>query len=163
MKPYHTAELRSHLSAWTLTQTALGKLPELVDLSDSSHYVAVRCALELALLRRVYTKAAEAGYTWKPPSVNTWGEKPAEADDLSWKIDTVFSVEEMRTHFQRADGTRAGTICWVFGNDGYDAVCDYSAEASLSAVIEEATSWAEDFLRGRHSLNHHLDKARYRC
>lgn len=103
--------------------------------------VEIRMALERKVVRRLIRVAKAAG--WSIPVVYDGGEnvKCSSEKDV---MDAVFAVDESYIRFRKMiDGKMIGCTAFiVLGNDGYDAICDYSA---LPVFEEEVMNAVNDY------------------
>ncbi|MCJ8601034.1 hypothetical protein MWH03_00370 [Klebsiella pneumoniae] len=58
-------------------------------------------------------------------------------------LKAMFTTDEDVFHIYTADGTRAGFVHFVYGNDGWDVICDYTL--SLEAALVEADKLADTY------------------
>lgn len=83
--------------------------------------IQARIAMERKLVTHLCKTMREHG--WVPIKVDDGGEMVWCVTDED-VLDVVFSVDESTIHFKKG-GVRHGAYI-VLGNDGYDAICDYS-------------------------------------
>jgi len=93
-----------------------------------------RIAAEKTIARRVVKDALAAGYTL---SVDNGGDTPEIENSSSFKlvVAEMFATDEERLYFYK-DSKPAGMVQFVYGNDGYDVMADYSV--SLEDVLKGA-------------------------
>lgn len=98
-----------------------------------------RCRLELRIVNRLLADIKAAGYTVKISEYEMDGEKTPE--DLK---DALFNLDEAHVQLFK-DGKCMGCVFLVFGNSGWDLVCDYSCklEEFLKGVNELADKLSE--------------------
>ena len=102
-----------------------------------------RQTLERRIVRAVATDALKQGYT-----VTVYdGEGPdALALDKSTRLAdimaSVMTTDEDLMVFHK-DGKRAGAVYFIYGNDGYDVICDHTANDAVYAIIKRADEIAK--------------------
>lgn len=102
-----------------------------------------RIAIEKRVVRKLVRVAKAAG--WSIPYVYDGGEN-VKCESEKDIMDAVFSVDESWIKFRKEiDGKMIGCVAYiVLGNDGYDAICDYSAlEVFEKEVMEEVNAYCD--------------------
>lgn len=68
-------------------------------------------------------------------------DKPKSQDDEA-TLDDLFACDEsfLLVHHE---ARQAGSVFLVFGNDGWDVISDWTANAKLGKVLEEFLSWLD--------------------
>ena len=103
--------------------------------------VLKRRRMEYAVLRRFCLDAIAAGYTLSLHNGEDWCVKKVKT--AKEVLDAAFSVDEERLYVFDGD-KRLGGVFLVYGNDGYDVICDY--HTSLEPLMEKGTHQLEDRL-----------------
>lgn len=100
--------------------------------------IAKRQRMERSICRRLILDAVKAGYT---VGVHN-GEEVVIRHATSSKavLAELFSVDEERLLIYR-DGKLFGEVLLVYGNSGYDVVCDYSSK--LEPIMAGAQALAD--------------------
>ncbi len=92
-----------------------------------------------SVVRRVVKDALAAGYQLKV--VN--GEEQGKILSTSKKVlAAMFAVDEEHLCFYK-DGKVKGSVFFVYGNDGWDVICDHST--SLESVLAGATELVDKY------------------
>lgn len=102
--------------------------------------IRARYVLERAVIRRAVTDIIAAGYTVDVD----YGEGDIalkKSVDVAKIMEEVCACDEEWLHVRDTSGKRIGTIFLVYGNDGWDVICDY--HTSLDAVLVGANELAE--------------------
>lgn len=112
--------------------------------------VAKRQRIERAIVRRVVRDLLAAGYTL---DVDDGGDGVGLEDATSYKpvIDALMNTDEDFLKFKRrlvGLEWQTGWVRFVYGNDGWDVICDYSANPHTEALLDGALKLAEK-LEGR--------------
>lgn len=90
----------------------------------SSISVKARQDLERQVAVALISAGLAAGYTI---AVDDGEEEFPQMTDQDAILEKMFSVDEERLQFYK-DGEWYGSVFLVYGNDGWDAVCDYSTK-----------------------------------
>lgn len=100
--------------------------------------IAKRQRIERAIVTRVVKDALKAGYRL---SVDDGGDELALTDSTSQKavLDALMNTDDDRLIFDRED--HRGVVWFVYGNDGWDVIADYSQR--LEDVLAGAEALAE--------------------
>lgn len=98
---------------------------------DVTPAVARRLKIERTIVRRVVKDALAAGYTL---SVDDGGDEYAVENTTSYRavMDALMNTDDDKL-ILRKDG-KGGKVWFVYGNSGWDVICDYTT--SLEALIE---------------------------
>ena len=101
-----------------------------------------RMAAERAVARRVVSDLIAAGYSL---DLDDGGDelvvrRSVDVDEVCAAMHTV--DEEMLVARGNTTGKRGGVVNFVYGNDGWDAVNDYSV--TLDAVIDPINRWCDE-------------------
>ena len=97
-----------------------------------------RRSLERRIIRAVVNDALKQGYTvtvydGQGPDALALDKSTRQADIMA----AIMSTDEDLMVFHK-DGRRAGVIYFVYGNDGYDVICDHTANDATYAIIKRA-------------------------
>lgn len=102
--------------------------------------VAQRQAAEKRIARAFIREALKAGYQLK---VWTGEELHGPFTSLKATTGTMFTVDEEELIV--TDGTkRIGWVSFVYGNDGWDAICDY--HSALEPLMTEVNKLTKKYL-----------------
>lgn len=101
--------------------------------------VRQRGAVERAIVRRLVAELMTGGYYIKiqDPDEGTW----LECRTLGDAMPNLQVADEERFNVYTQDGKCAGQMFLVFGNDGWDVICDYST--SLETSIAQTNAFAD--------------------
>ncbi len=116
-------------------------LPTETDLVRLERYdsgVRVRALVEMAIVKRLLIDLHAAGLSISiddGEEVRTYPEF-----DLDLMVDDAMAVDECHIITER-QGKASGVVFLVFGNSGFDVVCDYST--SLNEVLQPANDYAD--------------------
>ena len=89
-----------------------------------------RARRELQMVNRLLRDAKAAGYTITISDYEE--EKGGTPEDLK---DALFGLDEAHVILHK-DGKRIGWVFLVFGNDGWDLISDYSANARVESLLK---------------------------
>ena len=97
----------------------------------------------MALERKIVGKIVEAALAeGNMLSVYDGEEYPIKRSrDYDAIMGAIMSTDEDVLRIRDADGNSLGSILLVYGNDGWDVVCDYSGE--LSSMMEGVDEYIE--------------------
>jgi hypothetical protein len=90
----------------------------------------MRCAQEVAVIRQTMAALQVAGF--HPVKVED-GEETTAARSADEVLTLALNVDECYVSFERYNET--GWLRLVFGNDGFDVVCDYSARGQFADIV----------------------------
>jgi hypothetical protein len=97
-----------------------------------------RQTLERRIVRAVANDALKQGYA---VTVDDGSGPDALALDKSTRLAdimaAIMSTDEDLISFYK-DGKREGAVYFVYGNDGYDVICDHTANDATYAIIKRA-------------------------
>ena len=98
-----------------------------------------RKAVEKRIASAVIRSGLNAGYAI---TVNDGEGMPvkrsADHDEI---LAAMFSVDEEHLEFSK-DGKRVGWVFFVYGNDGWDVICDHTV--NLSDILDDANRIADE-------------------
>ena len=101
-----------------------------------------RIAVERRLVRHLIRVMDLAG--WKISCIDDGGEFVKINSELE-AMETVFSVDESRIYFKK--GAQKHIVLIVLGNDGFDAIADYSTSVDdvdgFSAVMNKVSEYSD--------------------
>ena len=104
--------------------------------------IETRKRIERAIVGKIIGMALAADY-----SVSIWngGDEPEieMATDYQRIIDALFLTDEETITLHTPGGKRAGMIFFVYGNDGYDVIADYST--NLEEFLQPALELADQY------------------
>lgn len=101
-----------------------------------------RRSLERRIVRAVVNEALKQGYTvtvydGEGPDALAIDKSTRQADIMA----AIMSTDEDLMVFHK-DGKRTGAVYLVYGNDGYDVICDHTANDATYAIIKRASEIA---------------------
>lgn len=107
--------------------------------------VEMRRRVEKVIVRSFIIAALADGYT-----INIYDEDDDEdgllflepCNDLRKIMDAMFACDMERLHLFK-DGKRHGWILFVYGNDGWDVICDYTT--NLEHLMAEPNKLSEKY------------------
>lgn len=102
--------------------------------------ISTRQMIERGIAKRVVRSAIAAGYT-----VSLWdgGEYTVKRSrKLSEVVGAMFTVDEESLEIRNVEGGLIGTVWMVYGNDGFDAINDYTATETMEKLLRDADEYA---------------------
>ena len=102
--------------------------------------ISTRQMIEKGIAKRVVRAAIEAGYT-----VSLWdgGEYTVKRSrKLSEVVGAMFTVDEESLEIRNVEGGLIGTVWMVYGNDGFDAINDFTATETMEKLLRDADEYA---------------------
>jgi hypothetical protein len=102
--------------------------------------ISTRQMIEKGIAKRVVRAAIAAGYT-----VSLWdgGEYTVKrSSKLSEIVGAMFTVDEESLEIRDAEGGLIGTVWMVYGNDGFDAINDFTATETMEKLLRDADEYA---------------------
>lgn len=123
------------------------KIEEIVSRCDAS--VRRRRRTEIRIVRRVVRDLLKAGYQlfvvdndWAGEEANTSINNSAESLERLFDVDDEYLYVAPKG-FKQIAGRGTGTwVRFVFGNDGWDVICDYTT--NLEGIIEPISEWIDE-------------------
>lgn len=107
------------------------------DIEDPT--VRARVIMERKIVTKLIDNALAAGYTLRVDqgACNDPEEYTDPTTDRAAVIDAIMECDEDRLFYEK-DGYNAGWVFLVYGNDGWDVICDYSIflEDHLKPVLD---------------------------
>jgi len=102
--------------------------------------ITKRQRVERKIARRLILDGLAAGYTITVDN----GEEQVLRQSTKCKaiLDAMFSVDDERLIFHK-DGEHIGWVWFVYGNDGWDVISDYSV--SLEHIMAGANKLSEEY------------------
>ena len=104
-----------------------------------------RQKLERRIARETVTAAIRAGYAVSVHDGEAYAiKRSTNASDI---IAAMFSTDQDTLVIRDASGARLGMVWFVYGNDGFDVIADYSVslEAFLTPVHEIARKLEKEY------------------
>ena len=101
--------------------------------------IAKRQQLEVRIVKAVVREALKQGYSL---SVDDGEEHHAYTTDQQTLYKQLMETDEDYLHLLK-DATHVGWIRFVYGNDGWDVICDYSANDATESVLIPANKIAD--------------------
>lgn len=107
---------------------------------ELSKQVANRIKMERAIISRLVKDGLSLNYTVSVFDGEEWCLKHSE----SYKaiMDSIQSTDMDKIRF-RNNGEIVGTFLMVYGNDGYDVICDYTDNVLSNELIKGANILAD--------------------
>ena len=103
--------------------------------------ISTRQMIEKGIAKRVVRAAIEAGFTVSLYDGGEWTVKRSRK--LSEVVGAMFTVDEERLDIRNAEGGLIGNVWFVYGNDGFDALSDYTATETMERLLSDANKYAE--------------------
>lgn len=99
--------------------------------------VKMRQMVEKEICTAVVDALLAAGYAI---SVDNGGDEPevVSSADRAVILAGMFATDDERLYAEKPAGTHFGWVYFVYGNDGYDVMSDYTV--NLESVVGEGTS-----------------------
>ena len=103
--------------------------------------IEARQKIERRIVRCVVNDALHLGYVL---SVDDGGDEYAitESTDAKAVMAALMNTDEDYLILRHPEG-RSGWVRFVYGNDGWDVICDYSGAEHIERVLEGANALAE--------------------
>jgi len=98
-----------------------------------------RIAIEQKIVRRVVKDALAAGYVVSVFDSEEWTVK--RSGSYTKIHDALFSTDEDTIRLRDKDGNDLGIVRFIYGNEGYDVIADYSV--SLEEFMKGANEYAD--------------------
>jgi hypothetical protein len=102
----------------------------------------MRQEVERKIASALIQEALDAGYHI---SVNNGGDKdeiqPSTKKDVI--LNAMFATDEEHLLFYNEEGKKVGWVWFVYGNDGYDVISDYTT--NLEHIMTEANKISEHY------------------
>jgi hypothetical protein len=103
--------------------------------------ISTRQMIEKGIAKRVVRAAIETGYT---VSLHDGGEYTVKRSrKLSEVMRAMFTVDEESLEIRDSEGGLIGTVWMVYGNDGFDAINDFTATETMERLLVDANKYAE--------------------
>jgi len=101
--------------------------------------VKTRQRIERQIARKFLRIALAAGYAI---SLDNGGDdfEFKDSTDFKFIVGEMFATDEERLYLSK-DGKRCGWVYFVYGNDGYDVICDYTT--NLEHLMPEVTELSD--------------------
>jgi hypothetical protein len=90
-----------------------------------------RIRIEKEIARQVLEAGKKAGYTF---AINNGGDEDEEAATVDEAMKLMFETDDETLFFMTPDGSPVGWVYFVYGNDGWDVINDYTS--NLSSLID---------------------------
>jgi hypothetical protein len=103
--------------------------------------IATRQMIERGIAKRVVRSAIEAGFTVSLYDGGDWPVKRSRK--LSEVVGAMFTVDEESLEIRNVEGGLIGTVWMVYGNDGFDAINDFTATETMERLLSDANKYAE--------------------
>jgi hypothetical protein len=101
--------------------------------------VEMRQEVERKIAAALITQSLAAGY--RLTIDNGGGEEFAPSTDAEHILREMFATDEEHLLFYNEEGKKVGWVYFVYGNDGWDVISDYST--NLEPVMTEANKISE--------------------
>lgn len=104
--------------------------------------INARKRMEKTIARRVILDAIAAGYTLNVYNGGETDELPEPSNKVRTILGAMFGTDEEHLIFFK-EGKRKGWVWFVYGNDGWDVVSDYTT--NLEDVMKGANDLADKY------------------
>ena len=111
-------------------------------LGDLIMTVAMRQRVERRIARRVVKDALAAGFSLNVNNGGDTNELSLPSVKSKEILGAMFATDEEHLIFYK-EGKGVGWVWFVYGNDGWDVVCDYTT--NLESVMKGADELAEKY------------------
>jgi hypothetical protein len=100
-----------------------------------------RIRMERSIARAFVTSAHKMGFTFQ---IDNGGDDDeiVKTSGVKQTLDEMFATDEERVYLVK-DGKRIGWVFFVYGNSGYDVICDYTVNLDDLGVLKTAEKRAE--------------------
>lgn len=118
--------------------------PALKPLREYPASVRARISIERRICRRTIKVLHEAGYSLRVHSGDEWETKRGATEGMLMRA--LFNLDDalLTVHRGKGDGAHSRHFAWVrfvFGNDGWDVISDYTT--NLEDVLKPVNDYAE--------------------
>ena len=97
--------------------------------------VAKRQKIEKAIVRRVIRDALKAGYKLNISNGGDGYELPEPTDKYKVANEAMFATDEEHLYFFK-EGKRIGWVFFVYGNSGWDVMCDNVDNPEVNEILK---------------------------
>jgi len=108
----------------------------------SQYEIRQRQALEEKVARQIVEDAIKAGYSLNVNNGGDTNELPEPVIEAQTVLDAMFKTDEEHLLLYK-DGARKGWVFFVYGNDGWDIVNDYTT--NLEPIMVRANRTADQY------------------
>lgn len=119
-------------------------------LTGATATIRARQKIEQTIVRRIVTDVLTAGHLIGID--NGGNDEEYCGADKAKILDTLFDTDEERLYlYDRTTDTQSSTnrpfgfVYLVYGNDGPDVICDYTASPKVEALLKGAVDLADTF------------------
>lgn len=102
----------------------------------------MRIHVERQIARRVVLDAIAAGYALNIDNGGEGVELPTPSIKVKEVLGAMFAADDDRLMFYKG-GKYVGWVLFIYGNDGYDVVSDYTV--NLESVMKGASALADKY------------------
>ena len=102
--------------------------------------ITTRQMIEKGIAKRVVRAAIEAGFTVSLWDGGEWTVK--RSSKLPEVMRAMFTVDEERLDIRDSEGGFIGHVWFIYGNDGWDALGDYTATETMERLLKDANAYA---------------------
>lgn len=127
-----------------LTPLPVPNVADLYHLSGCDASVRVRRLIERGIVRKLLDELLAQGWTITVDDGEERHTAPADllaADLIEHHMANIFAVDEC--HLYLGKGNVRGVVFFVFGNDGWDCINDYSSNLDLHVIDEYVDAMSE--------------------
>ena len=103
--------------------------------------VEQRQKIERRIVKAVIKSAIDAGGSVSLYDGGEWTVKKSR--DAKVLANAIMSVDEESLRIHNAAGESIGTVYLVYGNDGYDVICDHTDAPAMDAILASAFALAD--------------------
>jgi hypothetical protein len=104
--------------------------------------VKMRQRVEKMIARRLIRDAISAGYTINVYNGGDTNELPEPSDNLKTILGAMFATDDERLLLYK-EGRRCGWVWFVYGNDGWDVISDYTT--NLEHIMDGANKVSQRY------------------
>lgn len=106
--------------------------------------VEKRQAIEKRIVRKIVQDAIDMGYRMNIDNGGDDEELPGPSNNFDEINKALFATDEEHLFFYDVDGKHCGTVFLVYGNDGWDVICDHSATPLVESILAGANALVDE-------------------
>lgn len=116
--------------------------------AEGSKDLARRIRTEGKIARKIVATFLERGYTLSVNDSEEWTVlRSTNKEEI---VGALFTTDSDKILARKPDGESIGAVFLVYGNDGYDVVCDYTARPEMEEIMESVINpYCEKLEAGR--------------
>lgn len=116
--------------------------PELKPLNQYPNTVRARIAIERKICRKTIRLMKAAGLSMRVHSGEEWETRSSASEAALMRA--MFNLDDAWLVISKGR-ERLGWVRFVFGNDGYDVVSDYTLAPEIETVMNQVNEYADRF------------------